>query len=283
MIGPYRWRGPYCQPWHHQSVPELPEVETVVRTLAPRLTGRQVRGVRFLSVLAFRGNRRRAATMLRGRQIEAVRRHGKFIVFELGGGPRMTIHLGMTGSLLWGGRPGPYTRAVFELDEGRLVFDDPRQFGSIEIGAALPDRLARLGPDAFEISAEEFAARLKDRRGRIKPLLLNQRFLRGLGNIYTDEALFRARIHPLAVAARLSRARVGRLHAAIQEVLGEAIASGGSSISDYVDAEGRRGWFQMQHRVYGKEGEPCPRCGAPIRRIVVAQRGTHYCPQCQRR
>jgi len=146
----------------------------------------------------------------------------------------------------------------------------------------VPERLARLGPDAFEISAEEFAARLKDRRGSIKPLLLNQRFLRGLGNIYCDEALFRAGIHPLAVAARLSRARVGRLHAAIQEVLGEAIASGGSSISDYVDAEGRRGWFQMQHRVYGKEGEPCPSCGAPIRRIVVAQRGTHYCPRCQR-
>jgi formamidopyrimidine-DNA glycosylase len=162
------------------------------------------------------------------------------------------------------------------------VYDDPRQFGRIELGNSLPERAARLGPDALAVGAEEFAARLTARRGRIKPLLLNQVFLRGLGNIYADESLFGARIHPLASVARLSPARVGRLYAAIQEVLRAAVEAGGSSVSDYVDADGRAGNFQVQHQVYGREGAPCPRCGTPIRRIVVGQRGTHYCPQCQR-
>jgi formamidopyrimidine-DNA glycosylase len=129
---------------------------------------------------------------------------------------------------------------------------------------------------------DEFAARLAGRSGRIKPLLLDQSFLRGLGNIYADESLFRARIHPLTAASRLGPARIARLHQAIQDVLQAAVAAGGSSISDYVDADGRAGFFQVQHLVYGKQGEPCTRCGAPIRRIVVAQRGTHYCPKCQR-
>jgi formamidopyrimidine-DNA glycosylase len=123
---------------------------------------------------------------------------------------------------------------------------------------------------------------LKGRRSSLKPLLLNQHVLSGLGNIYVDEALHRARIHPLAVAARLGKTRMLRLHGAVAEVLAEALAAGGSSISDYVDAEGRRGWFQMEHRVYGREGEPCPACETRIRRIVVAQRGTHFCPRCQR-
>jgi formamidopyrimidine-DNA glycosylase len=188
----------------------------------------------------------------------------------------------MTGSLLWNAEPGPHARAVFELDAGRLVYDDPRQFGRIELGRSLPERAARLGPDALAATPDEFAARLAGRRGRIKPLLLDQAFLRGLGNIYADEALFRARIHPLAAASRLGPARVARLYQAIQDVLRAAVAAGGSSVSDYVDAEGRAGFFQVQHQVYGREGDPCTRCGAPIRRIVVTQRGTHYCPKCQR-
>src|SRR5439155_12242925 len=120
-------------------------------------------------------------------------------------------------------------------------------------------------------------------RAMVKPLLLNQSFLRGMGNIYTDEALYRAGVHPRALACRLSRDRAKRLHAAIREVLLESIASGGSSVSNYVDSEGRRGSFQLRHRVYGKEGEPCPLCSTPIRRILVGQRGTHFCPKCQKR
>ncbi len=263
-------------------MPELPEVETTVRSVAPRIEGRRIRRARFSSSFVLRQDAEAAAALLEGRRIETVRRHGKFIIAELSGGAFLTIHLGMTGKLLWNGAEGPYTRAVFELDRGRLVFDDPRQFGRIEAGTRLPDRIGRLGPDALHTAEEEFAKLLALRRGRIKPLLLNQLFLRGIGNIYADEALFRARIHPLAQAARLRRERVSRLYRAIQEVLRTAIERGGSSISDYVDAEGRRGWFQVSHQVYGREGEPCLECGAAIRRIVVGQRGTHYCPKCQR-
>ena len=135
----------------------------------------------------------------------------------------------------------------------------------------------------MEVSLDDFAAALKRRKTRIKALLLNQSFLRGLGNIYADEALFRAGIHPLAVAARLRGNRAGRLHEAIIVVLTEAIAAGGSSISDYVDAQGRKGFFQLSHRVYQRTGEPCVTCGTPIRRLLVAQRSSHFCPKCQKR
>ncbi len=260
-------------------MPELPEVETVYRTLAPRLTGRVIRNARFASRFVMRDDPDHAATQLRNRKVTGMRRHGKFLILDLSGGLVMSIHLGMTGRLLWNGADGPHTRAVFELDRGRLVYDDIRQFGRIEIGAA---RAAKLGPDALSLTEEEFVSRIAARRGRIKPLLLNQAFLGGLGNIYVDEALFRARIHPLARAEKISPARARRLWRAISEVLKEAVASGGSSISDYVDAEGRQGSFQQQHRVYGREGQKCVACGARIRRIVVGQRGTHYCPRCQR-
>ncbi len=260
-------------------MPELPEVETVYRTLKPRAEGRTILEARFASRFVMRDDPDRAAAMLRGRRIESIERHGKFLVLRLSGDLAMSVHLGMTGKLLWDAPEGPYTRAVFKLDSGTLVYDDIRQFGRIELDAA---RAEKLGPDALSLTEDEFAAQLAKRRGRIKPLLLNQAFLGGMGNIYTDEALFRARIHPLARAERLGRERVRRLHRAVIEVLREAVASGGSSISDYVDAEGRPGQFQLQHRVYAREGEPCLACGTPIRRIVVGQRGTHYCPRCQR-
>ncbi len=262
-------------------MPELPEVETIARTLAPRIVGRRIASARFASRFVMREDPERAAARLRGRTVIALRRYGKFLSLELDAGVVLAIHLGMTGKLLWNGEAGPHTRAVFDLDGARLVYDDIRQFGRIEVSECLPARIARLGPEPLAISEAEFLDRLKG-RGRIKPLLLNQAFLRGMGNIYVDEALFRARIHPRALAARLGRERARRLHRAIAEVLTAAIESGGSSISDYVDAEGRKGGFQAQHRVYGREGEPCVVCGTPIQRMVVAQRGTHYCPKCQR-
>jgi formamidopyrimidine-DNA glycosylase len=259
-------------------VPELPEVETVVRTVAPHLTGRRIVSARFTSRFVTPGNRAALAAKLAGRRIESVTRRGKFIVIRLDAGV-LSIHLGMTGRLLVSGREGEHTYGVFTLDDGQLLYDDPRQFGKIEWN---PKRVAGLGPEPLEIGFEEFRVRLR-RRARIKPLLLNQAFLAGLGNIYVDESLFAAGIHPLASAARLSAARAARLHQAIREILTEAIAAGGSSISDYVDAEGRRGWFQVRHRVYGREGEACTVCGTPVRKIVVAQRGTHFCPRCQKR
>ncbi len=262
-------------------MPELPEVETIARTLAPRVIGGRILNAEFFSRLVMRAEPAAAAARLRGRRIQALDRRGKFLVFDLGG-PVIAIHLGMTGKLLWEGTPGRHTRAVFELDTGRLLYDDIRQFGRIEVADAMPARIARLGPEPLAIAEKEFASMIRARRGRIKPLLLNQSFLGGLGNIYADEVLHRARIHPRAAAERLSAARVHGLYEAMREVLAEAIASGGSSISDYVDGDGRRGEFQLQHRVYGKGGEPCPECGTAIRRIVISQRGTHYCPKCQR-
>lgn len=264
-----------------RTVPELPEVETIVRSLAPRLAGRRITGVEFRSPLVCQRCAPGTPERVAGALIEDISRHGKYIVVRCDRGV-LTIHLRMTGKLLVDTTPGPYARAVFHLSDGNLVFDDVRQFGTVEWTDALPERVERLGPDPTLISLPEFCRRLHGRRGRTKPLLLNQEFLRGLGNIYVDEALFRAGVHPRTLVGRLGPARAGRLHAAIQEVLAEAIALRGSSVSDYVDAQGERGGFQMRHRVYGKEGEPCLRCGTPIRRIVVAQRGTHYCPRCQR-
>lgn len=263
-------------------MPELPEVETVARTLAPRLEGRRVLSARFLSRLVLRGRAGETAARIEGRQIRRMRRRGKFLLLEFDDGALLVIHLGMTGRLLWDSAEGPHTRAVFELEGGRLLFDDIRQFGRIEWCDSTPERIAQLGPEPLAVSEAELAVLLRGRRGRIKALLLNQRFLGGLGNIYADEILFRARIHPRAAAARLSSERVRRLHVAMQEVLGAAIASGGSSVSNYVDGQGRPGRYQLLHQVYRKTGRPCPVCGTPIRRILVVQRGTHYCPKCQR-
>lgn len=221
------------------------------------------------------------ARRVRGQTIRSVRRHGKFIVLQLDAGT-LTIHLGMTGKLLLDAAAGPYTRALFELDEGLLVYDDVRHFGRIEWSKELPDRVGALGPDALAVTREEFMAMLRGRRSMIKPLLMNQAFVRGMGNIYTDEALFLARIHPRAIASRLSPQRAARLHKAMVDILSAAIALKGSSISDYVDSDGRKGSFQLHHQVYGREGQPCAVCGSVIRRIVLGSRGTHYCPRCQR-
>lgn len=257
-------------------MPELPEVETVVRGLQG-LAGRRIAAAEGFTPLVVKTPLEGAA----GALIERVRRHGKFVVLECDRGV-LVVHLGMTGKLLLDGVRGPYTRAVFSLDDGLLLYDDIRMFGKIEWSATLPGRVSRLGPDPLAISPLEFCEGLRGRRARIKAVLLDQTFLRGLGNIYTDEALFGAQIHPRALASRLSRARALRLHGVIVDLLTLAIAHRGSSVSDYVDAEGQRGGFQLLHKVYGKEGEPCVTCGRPIRRIVLAQRGTHFCPNCQR-
>lgn len=262
-------------------MPELPEVETVVRSLAPHLPGRTIVSAEFHSRFVTPGDRIALSSAVSGRLIRSVRRHGKFIVFELDRGV-LVIHLGMTGKLLLDAAPTAHSYALFHLDRGSLIYDDPRQFGRIEFSAELPARVARLGPDPLGISLEEFVAILHRHKARIKPLLLNQRFLRGLGNIYADEVLFRARVHPRALASRLSVRRATELHTAIRETLELAIAHRGSSISDYVDAAGEKGSFQLLHQVYEREGQPCRVCGTAIRRMLIAQRGTWYCPRCQR-
>jgi len=250
-------------------MPELPEVETVVRTLRPRLTGR--------TIVAATGDPKLTPAAVIGQTIREVSRYGKYISLRFDQG-LLLVHLRMTGKLLFDGARTPYTRAEFVLDQGTLLYDDIRRFGRITWVQIYPSQ----GPDPLEVPFPGFANLFAGRRARLKTLLLDQQFLRGLGNIYVDEALFRARLHPLAVCADLSRPKLERLHAAIREVLDEAITLGGSSISDYVDGNGERGTFQNFHRVYRKTGEPCVVCGKAIERIVVTQRGTHFCPRCQR-
>ena len=262
-------------------MPELPEVETVVRTLRPAIVGRRILNVEFRGLRVLIGSPKRSADALIGRRITGIERYGKFIAIRLDRG-YLVVHLGMTGKLLVDGADTKWTHAVFTLDRGLLMYEDPRQFGRIEFGAELPARVVALGPEPLEVKLEEFAQRLKARRAPIKAVLLNQAVVRGVGNIYADEALFRAGVHPRRLASSLRPERVRRVYEAMREVLAEAIESRGSSVSNYVDAEGRKGSFQLSHRVYQRTGEKCVKCGAAIKRILVAQRGTHYCAKCQR-
>jgi formamidopyrimidine-DNA glycosylase len=262
-------------------VPELPEVETVVRSISPHIAGHTILHAQVFSHRVTRANFAETAKSLAGTTIESVARRGKQIFVRLNRGI-LYMHLGMTGKLLWNGVRTKYARAIFELDNGTLIFDDVRQFGRVEFYREMPDFLARTGPDALTVAADDFLARLKRHSGPIKPLLLNQSFIGGVGNIYADESLFAARINPRARANRISKARARELHAHIVAILELAIQHRGSSISNYVDADGACGNYQLQHNVYGRTGEPCPRCGNAIRRIVLGQRGTHYCPRCQR-
>lgn len=262
-------------------MPELPEVETVVRTLRPGLVGRRILNAEFGQLRVLRGLPADTADALRSQRVLAIERYGKFIAIRLDRG-YLVVHLGMTGKLLIDAEPTKWTHAVFTLDKGTLLYDDPRQFGRIEYGAALPDRVTALGPEPLEVTFEEFAQRLKQRKSPIKAVLLNQAVVRGVGNIYADEALFRAGIRPTRLASTLKSAPAKKLWEGMREVLAEAIESRGSSVSNYVDADGRKGSFQDSHRVYQRTGEPCVTCGTPIARIIVGQRSTHYCPKCQR-
>ena len=268
-------------------MPELPEVETVRRTLASVVEGRIITAVSFVWPRTCAGDPCATETRLAGQHIERLERYGKYLLFRLGRDGRdslLVIHLRMTGNLIVNGAPGEHTRASMTLDDGTaVVFQDVRKFGRWEWAERLPARLAALGPEPLEIGRTEFAARLRSRRARLKALLLDQEFLRGLGNIYADEALFRARLHPLRSADGVGPRKARDLHETIQTVLQEAIDAGGTSLRDYRDSRGEQGAFQRRIRIYGRDGEKCLTCRTRVRRILVAQRSTHFCPRCQRR
>jgi formamidopyrimidine-DNA glycosylase len=278
-------------------MPELPEVETVANGVDAR-----VRGQRIVSVWTsgkpqtFKSPEAEIVETLTGARIERVRRVGKTIVMDLkkGRGSRaqgsaseaqFLVHLGMTGRLLVS-QPEvplpPHTHAVLSLADGREVrFVDPRRFGRLSV-VAEAGGYAGPGVEPTTISADDFAKLFKGRKLAIKAALLNQSILHGVGNIYADESLFRAGIRPRKAAGRLTRDELDRLHKALQEVLAHAIQLGGSSVSDYVDADGVRGFFQLEHKVYGRAGEDCLDCGTALKKIVVGGRTTVYCPKCQR-
>ena len=281
-------------------MPELPEVETVARGLRRAILGRQIVSV-LLGKTDFIDDPAALEQHLPGRRIEAVERYGKFMLLRLSAacGPHglpsngdaqpasLLVHLGMTGQIA----PSPaaqlrakHTHVSLLLDDGReLRYTDARRFGRIAYLTETPlaEELAGFGADPLEVKSDEFASRLRGRRARIKALLLDQTVLRGVGNIYADESLWRAKIHPARRGAQLSQKQAGTLRRALQGILEKAIVLGGSSISDFLDAEGEPGEYQRHHRAYGREGQGCYRCKTVIRRGIVAGRSSYFCPKCQ--
>jgi formamidopyrimidine-DNA glycosylase len=281
-------------------MPELPEVETVARGLRRTIVGRRILSVR-LGKTDFIDDPAALEVHLPGRQIEAVERYGKFMLLRLspvnsaGSDVRngeaapaaLLVHLGMTGQIAPTPAAEPcekHTHACFLLDDDReLRYTDARRFGRLAYLSAGPlaEELRSFGADPLEVSLEEFVKQARTRRARIKALLLDQSFLRGVGNIYADESLWRAKIHPARLGAALKKEQLKKLHGVLREILEKAIALRGSSISDFLDVEGQPGEYQRHHRAYGREGQRCYRCAALIRRAIVAGRSSYFCPKCQ--
>jgi len=283
-----------------EPMPELPEVETVVRGLQKSIAGRRILSVR-LGNTDFIDDPAAVEQHVPGRQIQAVERYGKFMLLRLSARANavagsangdaetasLLVHLGMTGQLAPFAAAQPYakhTHVRFGLDDGReLRYRDPRRFGRIAYltEAVLTEVLTAFGADPLLVSAEEFASRIRSRNAQIKALLLDQSVLRGVGNIYADESLWRAKIHPARRGAQLSKQQAATMRKVLQDVLRKAILARGSSISDFLDAEGQPGEYQRHHRAYGREGKRCYRCGTGIRRVIVAGRSSYFCPKCQ--
>src|SRR5882762_10109476 len=281
-------------------MPELPEVETVARGLRQTILGRRILSVT-LGKTDFIDDPAALEQHLPGRQIEKVERYGKFMLLRLsavreGGGDSgngdaesasLLVHLGMTGQLAPCAAAEPcakHTHVCCELDDGReLRYTDPRRFGRMAYLTAelLAEELTAFGADPLLVSVDEFASRIRSRNAQIKALLLDQSVLRGVGNIYADESLWRARIHPARPGAGLSKKQAATLRKVLQGVLRKAILARGSSISDFLDVEGQPGEYQRHHRAYGREGKRCYRCGTAIRRVIVAGRSSYFCPKCQ--
>lgn len=273
-------------------MPELPEVETMVRDLLPRVVGSTITQVEapFEGSVVYPsfGEFTRRVTEQR---IEGIGRRGKYAALHLASGDVLIIHRGMTGSLLLRSPADAmesHVRLILRLDTGaELRLNDPRKFGKVFVmeatGRERPLPWERMGPEPLNgaFTVETLGQALAGRTGLLKPLLLNQRIVAGLGNIYVDEALFQAGIHPERRAGTLSRIEIERLHTAIREVLSAAIEGRGTTFDSYADIEGRAGQYQGRLQVFNRRGEPCPRCCRPIEKSVVGGRGTHFCPHCQ--
>jgi formamidopyrimidine-DNA glycosylase len=273
-------------------VPELPEVETIRSRLAPRVSGRRIERVEIFDHRLTRPEPPDAvAATLTGERILDVRRRGKYLVFVFESGRHLLVHLRMTGAVQYPAEGGPdsdpYRRAVVRLDDGSdIAYRDVRRFGTwllLEPGELEHHWRGRLGREPLEreFTTASLAKALAGRRLAIKAALLDQRAVAGVGNIYADEALWRAKIHPLRPAGSLTKDELAALRKGVKKALEVGIARQGASLRDYRDPDGRRGRMQQEFRVYGRENEPCPRCGTPIEKIRAAGRGTWYCPYCQ--
>ncbi|MGP6158429.1 MAG: bifunctional DNA-formamidopyrimidine glycosylase/DNA-(apurinic or apyrimidinic site) lyase [Vulcanimicrobiaceae bacterium] len=272
------------------DVPELPEVETIARGLANAISGRTIDDATVALRKVVAPEPERFVRALRGETVEGVGRRGKFVVVRLGSGQQLAVHLRMTGRLIVqpaGTRePEPYTTVLLTFRDGlRLCFADVRQFGRMRLFGPEEPWAADIGvePLSGDFSFERFSSLLDGRTTPIKVFLLDQRRIAGIGNIYACEALWEARIRPTTPAGTLSRQARQRLHQSIGSVLRHAVEMRGTSVDDYVDAEGLRGGFQNELKVYGRDGLGCARCARPIVRTVLAQRGTWWCRACQRR
>jgi formamidopyrimidine-DNA glycosylase len=275
-------------------MPELPEVETIARSIAPRIAGRRIAAVELLYRPLLRRGGRKGLAEMPGRRIVRIRRRGKMLLVECEGGRTLVFHLKMTGQFLFAAEGSPrdrHVRLLIRFEDGRdeLRFRDVRKFGFLLCLDGEPERacgeLAGLGPEPLEIGLPEFAAILGARRGRLKSLLLDQTRIAGIGNIYADEMLFAARIHPETPASSLRSDVDKRLYGAMRQTLASAIEAGGSTLADegYRDADGNAGDFQFEHKVYDRAGEPCLVCGAPVRMKRIGGRSSHFCPRCQRK
>jgi formamidopyrimidine-DNA glycosylase len=273
-------------------MPELPEVETIVRSLAPGICGRTIARAELLFRPLLRRAPRGGLSVLEGKRVLSVRRRGKMAVIECEGGWNLVFHLKMTGQLLLapcGVARDKHTRLVVTFSDGgpELRFRDIRKFGFLLCVKGAPEsacaELSCLGPEPLDITREDFGRALRGRKARIKALLLDQTVIAGIGNIYADEILFDSGIHPVTRAAALSKNEVSRLWESARNILALAIEAKGSTLRDYVDAEGNSGGFQFFHKVYDREGEPCLTCGVPVKRIRVAGRSSYFCPRCQPR
>lgn len=269
-------------------MPELPEVETIRNDLRPLLVGRVITGARVgWEGCVDRPSVEEFSRQILGKRIEDVGRRGKFLVLTLSGGGMLLVHLRMTGRLLLVDATLPWqshTRFSFRLDNGEeLRFVNVRKFGRLYLVDDPQEVLGDLGPEPLEedFEVEDFCGLFDGRRGMLKPLLLNQRFIAGLGNIYVDEALFKAGLHPQRTADTLTTGELCRLYDAIRDVLRHGIEDKGTSRSDYVRPDGSEGTHQQRLSVSGRDDKPCPRCGATIERLVVGGRGTYICPRCQ--
>lgn len=269
-------------------MPELPEVETVVAGLKKTVLGRTVQEVKILTPKIVKSDLRQLTSSLAGKKIEEISRRGKNILFSLSDKNTLLAHLGMTGHMFYftgKTQRDKHDVAVFRFkdSQGELHFHDTRKFGKLVLLTNGQQPNQKLGPEPMQISLSEFVKLFLSRKRMLKPALLDQSFIAGIGNIYADESLFEAKIHPQRTTGQLTDEELKRLYQAIRKTLKKAIKTGGSSVNNYVDVEGNPGHFQIYHKVYGKGDKPCPRCGAKIKRILVGQRSTHFCPRCQKK